>query len=466
MITAVIPIRGGSTRCKNKSIREFGDTTLLELRVNTLKKVSGIHQIQVNSDCDFILEKAKELGVETFKRDPKYASSETDGAMLYKCLSEACPTDIMLIAFTPTPFITENDYQTCIEKYFEGRKNKTCDSVISVAKINDYMFHEKKPVNFNPLKTCKSQDLPKYYHMTFGVTIVERDFVRKNHSIWTENPEFYKVDELKAMDIDTNLDFFICEQLYKKNLQTIEKIDNFMEQNLVIPTNKNKEEELVPKDVYLGAVYDALNKIHKDAKSCVLNIKPVAGYQNQKIIHGPALTLTGRKIRKDENYGDMDNYRFKFYDPDYYKSNPVVILESNDSIISHTGDITSTIFKKLGCVGYITDGIARDIELIDEVGLPVFSRGVNPIDAISNDWAYTNINVPIQIDNLIIYPEDYIFGSKDGVIIIPNEMKSDFFKQLSLILEKERKIRKFVRNTNKEEIKDHIDDFVKKHGRF
>ena len=34
---------------------------------------------------------------------------------------EACPTEIMLIAFTPTPFITEYDYQTCIEKYFEGR---------------------------------------------------------------------------------------------------------------------------------------------------------------------------------------------------------------------------------------------------------------------------------------------------------------------------------------------------------
>ena len=38
-ITAVIPIRGGSKRCKNKSIRNFADTTLLELRVEILKKV-------------------------------------------------------------------------------------------------------------------------------------------------------------------------------------------------------------------------------------------------------------------------------------------------------------------------------------------------------------------------------------------------------------------------------------------
>ena len=59
MITAVIPIRGGSTRCKNKSVRKFGATPLLELRVKILKKVKGIDRIQVNSDCDFVLEKAK-----------------------------------------------------------------------------------------------------------------------------------------------------------------------------------------------------------------------------------------------------------------------------------------------------------------------------------------------------------------------------------------------------------------------
>ena len=110
-ITAVIPIRGGSKRCKNKSIRKFGDTSLLELRINTLKKVKEIDIIQVNSDCDIILQKARDLGVETYKRDPIYSSDEADGKMVYKCLSEACPTDIMLIAFTPTPFIDNKDYE-------------------------------------------------------------------------------------------------------------------------------------------------------------------------------------------------------------------------------------------------------------------------------------------------------------------------------------------------------------------
>mgnify|MGYP001407587646 FL=1 len=457
-ITAVIPIRSGSKRCKNKSIRKFGDTTLLELRIQTLKKVKEIDIIQVNSDCDIILQKAKELGVETFKRDAIYASDEADGKMVYKCLSEACPTDIMLIAFTPTPFIDAKDYEKCINIF----RSQNCDSVISVQHKKDYMFLDKKPVNFNPLKTCKSQDLPKYYSMTFGVTIVNTDFIKKNHSIWTPNPYFYEVDELKSLDIDTNFDFYICEQLYKNKILQIENIEKHMS-NIVIP-EINKRQNDIPDDVYLGAVYDALNLIVDDPTKYVLNIKPIAGYS--EIIYGPALTLYGRKITKNENYAEMDNKRFNFYKPELYKNNPIVLLQSNDNIISHTGDITSKIFKKLGAKGYITDGIARDIELIDKINFPVFCNDVNPIDAISNNWAYTDINIPITIQNLIIYPEDFIFASKDGVIIIPRNIYPEFLKKLNFIMIKERDIRKFVNNTDKKELVNKIKIFIEETGRF
>jgi CMP-N-acetylneuraminic acid synthetase/regulator of RNase E activity RraA len=457
-ITAVIPIRSASKRCRNKSIRAFYDTTLLELRINILKKVKGIDIIQVNSDCDIILNKAKQLGVEIFKRDPVYASDEADGKMVYKCLSDACTTEIMLIAFTPTPFIDEHDYQNCINIF----KNGECDSVISVQHKKDYMFYNKKPVNFNPLKTCQSQNLPNYYSMTFGVTIVNTDFVKKNHSIWTENPHFYEVDELKAMDIDTNMDFLICEEIYKKHIRNIEDLDKYMNcRNDILNESLNND---IPDDVYLGAVYDALNIMVDDATRYVLNIKPVAGYS--KIIYGPALTLYGRKITKEEDYSEMDNKRFQFYNSEFYKNEPIIVLQSNDDTISHTGDITSKIFKKLGAKGYITDGIARDIELIEDINFPVFCRDVNPIDAISNNWAYTDINIPIKVDNLLIYPNDYIFASKDGVIIIPRELYTEFVKQLNLIMEKERDIRIFVNNMDKNNLSQEIEQFIKKKGRF
>ena len=39
MITAVVAVREGSQRCKQKNIRPFGDTNLLEMKLKNLKKV-------------------------------------------------------------------------------------------------------------------------------------------------------------------------------------------------------------------------------------------------------------------------------------------------------------------------------------------------------------------------------------------------------------------------------------------
>lgn len=460
-ITAIIPIRGGSRRCKNKSLRNFADTSLLELRVNILKKVDGIDRIVVNSESDDILSKAKTLGVDIYKRDPVYSQDNTDGKMVYKCLAESCTTDIMLIAFTPTPFINEHDYQKCIDIFLEGKY----DSVISVKYLHDFMFYKKTPLNFDPMKTCQSQQLPEYYKMTFGVTIVPTDFVRQYHSIWTQNPYFYKVDQLKAMDIDTSMDFFICEEIYKKNFQSLEALENHVDNSMIVKNSIVSENDTkIPDDVYLGAVYDALNKITENPMKHVLTIKPKCGYTH--LVHGPALTLYGRKLRNDEDYENVDNIRFNFYDTEYYKDNPIVVLQSNDKIISHVGDITTKIFQKLGAVGFITDGITRDSELINDLQFPVFCNDINPIDAISNNWAYTDINIPIQIENLMIYPNDYVFASRDGIIVVPQDLKKPFVEELHEILNKERKIREFVENTSASELKESIGPFIEINGRF
>lgn len=49
-ITAVIPIRSGSQRVKDKNLRSFADTNLMELKIQTLLKVPEIDEIIVNTN--------------------------------------------------------------------------------------------------------------------------------------------------------------------------------------------------------------------------------------------------------------------------------------------------------------------------------------------------------------------------------------------------------------------------------
>lgn len=76
-ITAVIPVREGSTRLKNKNVAPFAGTNLLINKINQLKEVKEISRIVVSSDSDMMLAMAKERGVMTHKRSPEYCDEKT-----------------------------------------------------------------------------------------------------------------------------------------------------------------------------------------------------------------------------------------------------------------------------------------------------------------------------------------------------------------------------------------------------
>ena len=51
-ITAVIPIRSGSQRVKDKNLRPFANTTLMENKINSLLQVPELDSIIVNTNSE------------------------------------------------------------------------------------------------------------------------------------------------------------------------------------------------------------------------------------------------------------------------------------------------------------------------------------------------------------------------------------------------------------------------------
>ena len=54
-ITAIIPVRAGSTRLKNKNVAPFAGTNLLVNKIRQLQEVKEITRIVVSSDSDLML---------------------------------------------------------------------------------------------------------------------------------------------------------------------------------------------------------------------------------------------------------------------------------------------------------------------------------------------------------------------------------------------------------------------------
>src|SRR6476469_8109054 len=77
------------------------------------------------------------------------------------------------------------------------------------------------------------------------------------------------------------------------------------------------------------------------------------------------------------------------------------------------GDIVGKALADLGCVGLVVDGAIRDVDGIDEVGLPAFARGAHP--------ATGSINGPGQCGGVAVSPGDVVHADGSGVVVVPRE---------------------------------------------
>lgn len=214
-ITAVIPVRKGSTRCKNKNIRNFGDTNLLKLKIETLKKVKDIDRILVSSNCDKMLGIAKDMGVDIHKRDEQYCTNQNPGQFFCN-LASTINTNILMHVPVTTPLINVHQYDEILIKWNEIKLNH--DSLNATTKIKEFIWYNKKTVNYDRNNPPPSQDLPDFSYLNFGCNIISKKSVLKLNNIVGKCPYLFEIEPISGLDIDENSDFIKAELLYKNNI--------------------------------------------------------------------------------------------------------------------------------------------------------------------------------------------------------------------------------------------------------
>lgn len=219
-ITAVIPVRKGSQRVKDKNLRPFAGTTLLDVKIKSLLQVPEIDSIVVNTNSEAAIEYVEEEYVGTkvtyHRRDEYYASSQCSGSDFFKHLGEVTDTDIFIYAPCTSPFVKPETFSACIKKFLEDKGDHDCVSTVS--SVKEFLWLDGKAMNYDPLNAPNSQNLPDVVALNFGVTVVKREDLIKNHNIIGKRPDFVITSDIEAVDIDTPLDFYIAEQLYVKTV--------------------------------------------------------------------------------------------------------------------------------------------------------------------------------------------------------------------------------------------------------
>lgn len=216
IIKALVAVRSGSTRVVNKNIRPFAGSTLLDLKLEQLKRIPNLDGIVVNSNSDEMLDIAKSHGVSTIKRDEYYASNSVSMSDVYKNMAENMDCDVIAYINVTNPLLKDETIIKAIDTYKKLVLSGMFDSLNSAHLIKEFMFKDNLPINYDLRHQPRSQDLPDIAALNFAINIISRETMIQNRNVVGDKPNIFIIDEVEATDIDNLIDFEFAEFVYRK----------------------------------------------------------------------------------------------------------------------------------------------------------------------------------------------------------------------------------------------------------
>lgn len=121
----------------------------------------------------------------------------------------------------------------------------------------------------------------------------------------------------------------------------------------------------------------------------------------------------------------------------------VAVYQPGDATCAHFGELSATALKTRGVAGVVIDGGCRDIDLVKNTELPVFSRYATPQDAVTR-WEVVNWGHSIEIGGIRAATGDYVVADSDGVVIIPADVRDEVLERAEEVVRTESEVRAAV----------------------
>ncbi len=135
-------------------------------------------------------------------------------------------------------------------------------------------------------------------------------------------------------------------------------------------------------------------------------IKPLVG----RSLLGVALTC---------DCGPVDNLAFMAALAECRPGDVLVVATGGYVGAAVTGDLLIGVARNRGAAGFVTDGLVRDLDDLETVGLPVFAMGVTPNSPQRRGPG--SVGLPIVCGGVTVASGDVVVGDRDGVVVVPRE---------------------------------------------
>ena len=207
-VVGIIPIKLNNERLPGKNIKMLGNKPLIKYILNTLNKVKGLDEVYVYCSNEAIVEYID--GLATFlKRDKKLDEKTANFTQIFTSFMNEVDADVYVYAHATAPFITKETIEEEIESVVSGKY----DSAFTAEKIQDFLWEDGNPLNFDAQNVPRSQDLPVVYRETSGVYVFTKEVFEKYKRRIGMNPNIIEVDRKEMVDINYIEDFQLAEKM-------------------------------------------------------------------------------------------------------------------------------------------------------------------------------------------------------------------------------------------------------------
>lgn len=212
-VVALVPMKLNNERLPNKNVKTFTNgKPLCQYILDTLLKVRCLDDIYVYCSKEEIRDYIPQ-GVHYLKRSERLDQNTTKINEVLQEFAKEIEADVYVLAHVTAPFMEASTIEEGIQKVtLEGY-----ESAHTVLKLQEFLWMNQKPMNYDVASIARTQDLPPVYRETTGLYIYRRELILDKNRRIGENPYLLEVNKIEAMDINEPEDFMMADAIFNYN---------------------------------------------------------------------------------------------------------------------------------------------------------------------------------------------------------------------------------------------------------
>lgn len=209
-VVAVVPIKLNSVRLPEKNIKSFSNgRPLCHYILTTLINIDGIDEVYVYCS-DEEIKKYIPDEVRFLKRSSELDQDTTKMNEVLKNFVEEVSADIYVMTHTTAPFVRKESIENGLKSVIESGY----DSAFAVKRLQDFLWKNGEPFNYDLDNIPRTQDLEPIYEETSGFYIFKKNVLTDYNRRIGQKPYMVEVSEIEGIDIDEAEDFMIADAVF------------------------------------------------------------------------------------------------------------------------------------------------------------------------------------------------------------------------------------------------------------